>query len=443
MKLKRMIAPLLAMSLIVPGAGGAKAMENPTVSTPAADLRSTFDHLLSEHYVLAVTAMTKSFDSAEDAEQAMDALDQNAADMTPAVASVYGEEGAAEFQRIFGGHNDYTADLVAAAKENDGAARDAAEKEVEEFVQEFSTFLDTATEGNLPKTAAEEAIRLHEEQVLNVFDYYAAGEYEKAYKTFREGYKHMYVISKALSGAIVAQMPEKFQHTKVDEPAAELRSTLNSLAAEHFALAAIGMQKGYDKSEDYDFVSWAEDENTAEFKEALAGIYGEEGAAQFEKVWQDGHINAQAELVSASLEGNEEGEKAAKEKLHAFSANFGSFLSAATEGNLPEEDAQAAVKAHEETVIKTFEQYSSGEFQEAYSTFREGYALMYGVGEALGNAIVTQMPEKFAGTAVPEEMPKTGMGGTSNTAGMMWAGIAAAFAIGAGFAARRKTETAE
>ena len=54
----------------------------------------------------------------------------------------------------------------------------------------------------------------------------------------------MFAISKALSNAIVTQMPDKFDNTKVDTPAADLRSSLNSLAAEHFALATMGMEKG-------------------------------------------------------------------------------------------------------------------------------------------------------------------------------------------------------
>ncbi|MFO7176703.1 hypothetical protein QJS77_14825, partial [Enterococcus faecium] len=99
-------------------------------------------------------------------------------------------------------------------------------------------------------------------------------------------------ISKALSGAIVTQMPDKFT-TGADTPAVELRSTLNSLAGEHFALAAIGMQKGYDQAEDYDYVTWAEDQNTLDFKAAIASVYGDEGAAQFEKVWNSDHITAQ------------------------------------------------------------------------------------------------------------------------------------------------------
>ncbi|MEE6131989.1 copper amine oxidase [Priestia aryabhattai] len=446
---KKLIAPVLGASLLVPTMVSAAepTQMQPTVETPAADLRSTLDQLLSEHFVLAVTAMTKAYDGAEDANEAFKALDENAADMTPAIASVYGDEGAKEFERIFREHNNYTDDLVKAAKEKDESARAEAEKEVQEFVDEFSAFLGTATEGKLPEETAKEAVRLHENQVLETFDDYVEGDYEGAYQSFREGFKHMYVISDALSNAIVTQMPEKFENSKSDTPAADLRSTLNSLASEHFALAAIGMQKGFDGAADYDFVNWAEDAHTADFKAAIASIYGDEGAAQFEKIWQGDHINAQAELASAKVKGDKEAEAAAQEKLKKFADEFGAFLGAATEENLPSGAAKDAVLAHEQTVIKAFEQYASGNYNGSYDTFREGYKLMFGVGQALGDAIVKQSPDQFAETKMPTDMPKTGLGGasesTTNPLTIVWTALGALAALTAAVVVRRKVQASK
>lgn len=47
-------------------------LHTPTASTPASDLRATFNQLLSEHYVLAVTSMMKGYDGAAVADQALD-----------------------------------------------------------------------------------------------------------------------------------------------------------------------------------------------------------------------------------------------------------------------------------------------------------------------------------------------------------------------------------
>ncbi|MGP4059514.1 copper amine oxidase [Halobacillus sp. H74] len=437
-QMKRILVTFMALVLLVPSL--AMANDSATVKTPAADLRSSLDQLLSEHFVLATTYMMKSYEDAPDADEVWDKLDQNAADMTPAIASVYGEEAAAQFEDIFRGHNDYADGFVEAAKSDDPEARKKAEAEVDEFVNEFGSFLATATEGNLSEEAAKEVLAAHEQDVLSVFDHYVNEEYEKAYTAFREGFNRMFGISKALSTAIVTQMPEEFAQTKADSKAADLRSNLNALASEHFALATLEMQKGFNQADDYDFVTWAENQHTGDFKAAIASIYGDKGAEQFEKVWQQDHINAQSNLVTATLEEDEEARKMAEQSLQMFAEDFGAFLGTETEGNLSEEDATAAIWAHEEDVLQTFNHYVEGDYAATYDSFREGYGFMFGIGETLGDAIVKQKPDQFGGEMMPEAMPDTGMGGTSDqgVTAWMWIAFGILAAASAGLVYRKK-----
>lgn len=437
---KRIFITLLALMMLVPSI--TMANSSATVKTPAADLRSTLDQLLSEHFVLATTFMMKSYDDAADRDAVWEKLDQNAADMTPAIASIYGEEAAAQFEEIFRGHNDYSDAFVEAAKNNDEEARQMAEAEVDEFVNEFGSFLATATEGNLPEDAAKQVLAAHEEDVVKVFDHYVNEEYEQAYQAFREGFNRMFDISKALSSAIVTQMPDTFEQTKADTAAADLRSNLNALASEHFALAVLEMQKGYDQAADYDFVTWAENQHTADFKSAINSLYGEEGAAQFEKVWQQDHINAQSDIVTAAIEEDAEARQMAEESLQMFADDFGAFLATATEGNLPEEAATDAVWTHEEQVLMTFDHYVAEEYTETYDSFREGYGFMFGIGETLGDAIVKQMPEQFNQDMMPEEMPDTGMGGMSDgNSTWMWMAFGLFALVSAGVVYRKQSNS--
>jgi len=452
---KKFAATAMAAALVLPGtaafaSGGGDDMKheesakNVTVKTKAADLRATLDQLLSEHFVLAVMDMKKQYDGSKDAKYYEAALKQNALDMTPAIASVYGDEGAKQFEKIFVAHNKYTTDLVKAVKADDQDGINASKAETEEFVQDLSSFLDTATEGKLPKAAAEEVLRAHEADVYKTFQQYAAGDYEGSYNTFREGYSRMYDISKALSVAITTQMPEKFDNTKADTKAADLRSTLNSLAAEHVALANISMTAGVDQAKDYDAANWAEDMHTADFKAAMKSVYGQAGADQFEQVWTKNHIEAQANLVTAAINDDKKLMGDAQDMLKMFSNDFGAFLGAATEENLPTKAAQEAVSGHETYVQDTFMQYVEGDYKGSADTFRESYAYMYGVGENLGEAIVKQSPEKFM-DGTPGSMPNTGNGGMSdnNTAGTTGAIALFGLALGAaGIVLARKRQNA-
>lgn len=447
---KRLFAIVMSLVLLFPAAQAVQANEEPSVVTPAAELRANLDHLLSEHFVLDAMSMMVAYDDAEAADTVNQALEQNAQDMTPAIASIYGEESAADFERIFSEHNQYTEDIVTAAKEDNSAMREEAEAQIDAFVDEFAAFLATATDGHLPEEAAAEAIRLHEEQVLMVFDHYRAGEYQKAYQAFRDGVQQMYKLSEAQSTAITAQMPKEFNHTRADAAAAGLRSDLNRLAAEHFALASLGMMKGYSQAEDYDLVTWAEDQNTKDFKAAIGSLYGEEAAMEFQEIWQTGHISAEADLVTATLEENEQSIQQAEERVTSkFPADLAAFLANATEGNISEDAAAEALKTHEQQKIDTFQSYVAGDYQESLETFREGYQFMFGVGKTLADGIVTQMPGEFQGqVTMPEEMPRTGLGGASETSSipmMTWA-VIGSFIIMAGaslFLIYRKTHERE
>ena len=413
MKMKKFIAPMLSLTLLMPGiAGAASAQQTPmttmkaSVNTPAADLRANLDHLLSEHFALAVTAMAKAYDGAKDADAAYKALDQNALDMQPAIASLYGDTGAKEFERIFRAHNKYTDDLVKATKVGNQAGIKQAQDHINGFVDEFSTFLNTATEGKLPKAAAKEALKVHEDLVQKVFDEYVAGDYSDAYKAYREGFKEMFDVSKALSTAITTQMPEKFQNTKADTKAADLRSALNHLASEHFALSALQMQEEYDgRTAASNALVTAEAGNTADFKAAIASIYGNDGANAFEKIWVTNHVNAQSDYVKA-VKNNDAAARAAVEKrIDGFTTEFAAFLDSATAGNLPKAAGQEALTTHEEQVQKVLDQYAAGNYDASYTTNREGFKVMFGVGQALGNAIVTQNNDKFQEPMTPAPTP--------------------------------------
>ncbi|OXM13429.1 copper amine oxidase N-terminal domain-containing protein [Paenibacillus herberti] len=411
MNIKKVLAPVLTLALVAP-AGivastpvSAKAAAMATVNTPAAELRASLDYLLSEHFALAVVAMTKAYDGAKDAPAALKALDQNAVDMLPAIESLYGKAGADEFGRIFRAHNQSTDELVKAVKMNNGDARKAAEAKISTFVDEFSSFLATATGNKLPKAAAMEALRLHEDQVQQVFNEYVAGDYADAYKAYREGYKTMFTVSKVLSGAIVAQMPEKFANTKPDTKAADLRSALNMLVSEHVSLAVLQMQKQFDGGKDSASLISVQAMNTADWKAAIVSLYGNAGGEGFEKLWTPDHINAQADYVTAVKNGDAAAKQAVQARINKFTQDFGAFLGTATGGNLPGAAASDALKKHEGQIQMTLDQYAVGNYDASYASSREGFKFVFGVGQALGGAIVTQMNDKFQETPAPTPMP--------------------------------------
>ncbi|MGI2328774.1 hypothetical protein [Planococcus sp. YIM B11945] len=439
MKWRKILVPILGASLLIPGMGAtAFADEMPKTDTTGAELRATLDSLLSEHYALAVDSMMKIYDGDKSAEAASAALDANAKDMEPVIASVYGEEGGAAFEEIFAKHNMGTGEYAMAVKEGDDDMKEEALDEIQSFVDEMGTFLGTATEGNLPADGAKQALRQHEDFVQNTFDLYAAGDFEEAYTSYLEGSKQIFGAGSAISGAIAAQFPDKFSDPNT--AAGDFRSTVNRIAAEHFALSQLSMAKGFNGAEDFDFADWAQDQNTEEFRAAIASVYGEDASMQFAKLWNNEHISVQGELAGATASEDAAAiEKATDQLTNTFATDLGTFLNMATEDRMPLDETIAGIAAHETSVIAAFSQYASEDFEASYETYRSGYAIAFEIGKGLSGAIVDQFPENFQ-TATPEKMPKTGLGGTANESNTMvlWVTLSALILMAAGTVTHRQ-----
>lgn len=414
----------LSAALLIPTASPAFAdhhgdhekMDKVTVSTPAADLRATLDHYLSEHAYLAVVTMQKGLEGGEDFEQAAAALQANTKDLSGAVGSVYGEEAGSQFEDLWSEHIGYFVDYVKATAEDDEEGRQAALENLDDYRQDFSSFMESATGERLEASALAEGLQMHVDQLVGAFDSYEEGDFDEAYENLRMSIEHMYGVGKGLSTAITDQFPEKFENTTPATPAADLRADFNHLLSEHAALAVLAMQKGGDGAEDFEEAAEALSHNTEDLSAAISSVYGEEAGAQFEDMWSE-HIGYFVDYVKATGNDDEQAKEEALKALDGYRQEFSKFLDTATEGKLMAENTAEGLQMHVQQLTGAFDNYVNGDYEMAYEQVREAYGHMYGVGEGLSGAIVEQNPDMFA-SDMPTEMPKTGMGGTSEDGGL-------------------------
>jgi hypothetical protein len=178
---------------------------------PAADLRVTLDRLLGEHAILAMLATQKGLSGDADFEAIAGALDQNGVELSQAIGSVYGDEAADTFLNgpsLWRDHIKFFVDYTVALAKKDEAGQQEAVDNLTGYTGAFSGFLAQAT--GLPQDALQEGVTQHVMQLKGQLDAYAAGDYEEAYRLFREAYKHMVMTGDTLAGAIVEQNPDMF-----------------------------------------------------------------------------------------------------------------------------------------------------------------------------------------------------------------------------------------
>ena len=411
MDIKKLVIVPMAALVLSSGAGVLQAEEMhdqmPTVETEAVELRGTLDHLLSEHAFLAAEAMRKGADGAADFENITAALDQNTIELSAAIESVYGEEAGMQFEEMWSSHIGYFVDYVNGTAADDDAAKEEALNELSQYREDFSMFLETATEERVEADALAEGLQMHVEQLIGAFDAYVMGDYETAYAYEREAVHHMYMVSKGLSSAITDQFPEQFNNTKAVTPAADLRSDLNYLFSEHAGLAAMTMQNGIEGSEDFEASAAALINNTQDLAAAVSSVYGEEAGMQFEQMWTE-HIGYFVDYVTATAEEDTAGMEEALANLDMYKEEFSMFMDTATDGNLPAEVLAEGLQMHVEQLVGAFDAYAAEDYQVAYEQTREAYHHMFMTSKGLSGAIVTQMPDQFM-MEMPAEMPNTAM----------------------------------
>lgn len=396
--------------------GGSK----PTTDTPAADLRADLGLLLSEHTFLAVVAMQKGADGADDFDQVAAALNQNTEDLAAAIAKYYGKEAGERFKEIWSEHIEYAVDYVVATGEGDEKAKEKAAAEQEKYIDELTTFLADANP-EVDRSEVEKALSEHVDYEVMAFDSYVEQDFDAAYQQLRKGYKQAFGLGDWLAWAIVAQFPEKFDNSNTATPAADLRILLSNQLSEHAALALLTMQKGADGADDFENAAAALNENTEELTKSIASVYGKEAGEEFKRMWND-HIGFFVDYVTATGEKDEDGKKEALANLDAYRGEFAQFLAGANP-NLEAKGLADGLQMHVDHLVVAFDSYVEKDYDAVMEQFRESHAHMFGTGAALSGAIVAQFPEKFEDDT-PEGMPKTGHGGLVNSLWMWVIGIA-------------------
>lgn len=438
---RTVIAVPLSAALLATGAGAVSAsggnsadvpekMAAPTVETPAAQLRADLSQLLSTHFIYQSEVALQAYHKAEEGgptgdglEQAQAQLEVNGEQLTAAVKSVYGQEAADAFDKIFDTQYEDSAGYgTAVANGNEEEIAQVKEDLLTQFPTDLGTLLSQATGGNLPKDTAISILQEHEKDVMQFLDHSIAGDFEAAYTEFNEGYERMFTVGTALSSAIVTQMPEKFENTKAVTPASDLRATFSQLLGAHFYYQTATSVEAYEAAkgeggEAFEAVSEMQEANAGQMAAAVKSLYGQEAADAFEKIFDTQYEDSEA-LGEAIANGDTEKVNEITDMLlNTFAVDLGTLLSEATGGELPKETAISVLQQHEQSTIDIVNSYANGDYEAVYNTFTEGHALMFTIGQALSGAIVNQNPEKFA--AAPG-MPETGMGGMADSGNMNW-----------------------
>ena len=185
-----------------------------TADDAASTLQSDLTGRLVDHEYLAGLAVLMAVQAGGDLEDpsfkaAAGALDANSQQLADTIGSVYGDAGGEQFLSLWRAHIGFFVDYTLGKATGDKQMANQASKKLDGYRADFGAFIEGATEGGLPADAVAEALTPHVNATKAAIDSVVAGD-GKAFDLLRDAASHMPGISTALSGAVVAQFPDKF-----------------------------------------------------------------------------------------------------------------------------------------------------------------------------------------------------------------------------------------
>ena len=371
------------------------------------DQRLTLETLLGHHATLAVRLMRGRLDKGDEFTRvAVDAVVRNTQQLTDAVASVYGSEGGAAFEELWSDHVQSLFAYAAAVAEEDAAAMEQAQDDLDTYIDSFASFVESATEGEVASADVAAGLAEHIDLLLRQLDAYEAGDFQTAFDLQRQAYTHMFPTGRLLSEGMAAHHPGELP-VAIDEASGNLRSALGQLLGEHVELAIDAMRAGVTGEPYFEEAAGALNANTMDLTEAIGALFGADNADQFNTLWAD-HIDAFVQYTAALAEGNEDDKEAALDSLHGFHTALGEHLSDMTGGHLTAATAAEALRVHDEQLVEQIETYAAEDYATAYEVSFDAYQHVFDTAAALAEAI-----EAHVGPQLPVGGAQTGAGGAA------------------------------
>jgi hypothetical protein len=195
-----------AASIQPPGATkGASA----SGSAAAVALKQDMRKLWTDHVVWTRTYIIAAVGDQPDAQAAANRLMKNQEDIGNAVGKVYGAPAGQQLTTLLKEHIAIAVDLIKAAKAGDKAGQQSADAKWQQNGVAIADFLSKANP-HWPRATLVDLMKGHLSTTTNEVVARLNKKWDEDVRAFDEVYRHILMMSDALSDGIVKQFPDKF-----------------------------------------------------------------------------------------------------------------------------------------------------------------------------------------------------------------------------------------
>lgn len=216
----RSLAPMIVDHGRDAGAGVAEVTPDRGAVVKAGDLRLLLEELLAVHGTLTSQMMRLATVDDDALGAWIDALAANTGELSAAIGLVYGPAGARAFDQLWSFHTQFFLDYADALRRDDDEGAQLALDGLDDYRDDFASFLSLATGAIAPEAAVVELLDTHIGHMTGQLDAYRRGDLASSLAIEREGHEYLTTIGTTLATAIAAQDPVAFPGDPSDSDAA-------------------------------------------------------------------------------------------------------------------------------------------------------------------------------------------------------------------------------
>jgi len=175
----------------------------------AASLKQDMRKLWTDHVVWTRDYIIAAVGNQPDAQAAANRLMKNQEDIGSAVGRIYGAPAGQQLTTLLKEHISIAVDLIKAAKAGDKAGQQAADTKWQQNGVAIAEFLSKANP-HWPRATLVDMMKGHLTTTTNEVVARLNKNWDEDVRAFDEVYRHILMMSDALSDGIVKQFPDKF-----------------------------------------------------------------------------------------------------------------------------------------------------------------------------------------------------------------------------------------
>ena len=189
----------------LPAAASTESQSTAAAITLKQDMRK----LWTDHVVWTREYIVAALGDQPDAQAAANRLMRNQEDIGNAVGKIYGDAAGKQLTALLKEHISIAVDLIKAAKAGDKAGQQSADAKWQQNGVAIADFLSKANP-NWPRATLVDLMKGHLSTTTNEVVARLNKKWDEDVRAFDEVYRHILMMSDALSDGIIKQFPDKF-----------------------------------------------------------------------------------------------------------------------------------------------------------------------------------------------------------------------------------------